>query len=101
MKKKILGIQITNLIFCGLLFTIALLQKNNIIGSDKRLIAIYIISILLYWIVMSIFIIVLMHKNKDEGFGGKLVPYGNEQRRVPGHGYPGMAEYRRNGGCEQ
>lgn len=66
MKKKILGIQIIHLIFCGLLFTIALLQKNNIIGSDKRLITIYIISILLYWIVMSIFIIVLMHKNKDE-----------------------------------
>lgn len=66
MKKKILGIQIIHLIFCGLLFTIALLQKNNIINSDKRLIALYIISILIYWIVMSIIIIVLMQKNKNE-----------------------------------
>ena len=66
MKKKILGIQIIHLIFCGLLFTIALLQKNSIIASDKRLIALYIISILIYWLVMSIIIIVLMQKNKDE-----------------------------------
>lgn len=66
MKKKILGIQTIHLIFCGLLFTIALIQKNSIINSDKRLIALYIISILIYWIVMSIIIIVLMQKNKDE-----------------------------------
>ena len=66
MKKKILIIQIINLIFCGILFTIALLQKNNIISPNKSLIALYIISILVYWVIMSSFIIVLIHKNKGE-----------------------------------
>lgn len=66
MKKKILIIKIINLIFCGILFTIALLQKNTIISPNKSLIVLYVFSILLYWFIMSSFIIVLIHKNKGE-----------------------------------
>lgn len=67
MKQSTFKIQIIQTFFVGILFAIALLQKNNIINTNKSFIAFYIISILIYWIIMSIGNIVFMHKNKNEG----------------------------------
>jgi len=66
MKSKILKIQIVQLVFILILFMISIMQKNGIINVDKSLMALYIISILLYWLVLIIIIITLMHKNKKD-----------------------------------
>ena len=66
MRKKLLTIQIIQTIFITLLLLIAILEKNGIMQREKSFMGFYIISCLIYWIILDIIIAIMMHKNKGK-----------------------------------
>lgn len=66
MKFKILKIQIVSLVFTAILFFISILQKHSVINTNKRLMILYIVLIILYWLVLAIILGILTSKNKKD-----------------------------------
>lgn len=62
MRKKLLTIQIIQTIFMTILFSIAILEKNGIMQREKSLMAFYVISCLIYWIILMTIVCITMHK---------------------------------------
>ena len=63
MRKKLLTVQIIQTIFIVILSLVAILEKNGIIQREKSFMAFYVISCLVYWIILDVIICITMHKN--------------------------------------
>lgn len=66
MRKKLVRIQIIQTIFIIILSLVAILEKNGIMQREKSFMGFYIISCLIYWIILDIIIAIMMHKNKGK-----------------------------------
>lgn len=63
MRKKLLTIQIIQTIFITILLLVAILEKNAIMQREKSFMGFYIISCLVYWIILMTIVCIIMHKN--------------------------------------
>ncbi|MBQ2917241.1 MAG: DUF3592 domain-containing protein [Clostridia bacterium] len=63
MIKKLLKIQIIQTIFIVILLLVAILEKNGIMQREKSFMGFYIISCLIYWIILITIVCIIMHKN--------------------------------------
>lgn len=63
MRKKLLTIQIVQTTFIIIILLVAILQKSSIIQIEKSFMGFYIISCLIYWIILMTIVCIIMHKN--------------------------------------
>ena len=59
-------IQIIQTIFMTMLFCLGMLEKNSIIQRETSFMPVYVISCLVYWIILAIIFAIMMHKNKTK-----------------------------------
>ena len=63
MRKKLLTIQIVQTTFIIIILLVAILQKSSIIQIEKSFMGFYIISCLIYWIILMTIACIIMNKN--------------------------------------
>lgn len=63
MRKKLVTLQIIQTIFIIILFLVAILEKNGIMQREKSFMVFYVLSCLIYWIILNVITCIIMHKN--------------------------------------
>jgi len=59
-------IQIIQTVFTSILFYIAILEKNSIIQRETNFMAFYVISCIVFWLMMNITLTIMMHKKQKK-----------------------------------